>query len=85
MSNNTGHQVVNRYNAAVARRYTHKGKENTEWIYIGEMTEWSNGDKNMVLKCLPTFPDWDGKVHFFVPKAREEAPRPAVAAEEVPF
>lgn len=55
-----------RFNICAARKYTTRdGQEKTQWVRLGEATDWSDGSRSARQDVVPVGNWFDGKLYLF--------------------
>lgn len=63
-----------RFDICAGRPYTTRdGEDKKQWINVGRMTEWDDGNFSIELHAVPVGSWFDGKLSAFEPKPRDES------------
>jgi hypothetical protein len=76
---------VRRFDLCAGRPYTSNGEDKKQWINVGRMTEWDDGNFSIELHAVPVGSWFDGRLAAFEPKPKDgEAQRPARGQQQRP-
>lgn len=59
-------------NIVAAKSYEYKGEKKTEWVRLGKQLVFDDGSKMSIIDCIPVGNWFDGILHFFENKQKEE-------------
>ena len=69
---------------AICGEYQSGNQTKKRYVNCGAVFRNDDGKMWMTLDSHPTHPDWDGKLQFFEPRARGDAPTRGVAPSPTP-
>ena len=64
---------MNKFDVVAGRRYDKGGEQKTQWINVGDATQWDDGNISIRLNSVPVGQWWDGTLKLFAQRAKGES------------